>query len=42
MRGMLEGSKDITFTETTVKILSALNEESIAQIDAMAEELCKA
>ena len=41
MRGMLEESKNITFTDTTVRILSALNDESRAQIDAMAEELCR-
>ncbi len=41
MRGMLEKSKNLTFTETTVKILSALNEESTAQLDALAEELCR-
>ncbi len=41
MRGMFEKSKNITFTDTTVKIMSALNEESSAQLDAMAEELCK-
>ena len=41
MRGMLEKSKNLTFTETTVKIMSALNEESTAQLDAMAEELCR-
>ena len=39
MRGMLEGSKDITHTEAGVKILSALNAESRAQLDALAEEL---
>jgi len=42
MRAMLAESKNITFTETTVKITSALNDESRAQIEAMAEELCKA
>ena len=41
MRGMLEGSKELTFTETTVKILSALNEESRGQVLALAEELSK-
>ena len=41
MRGMFEQSKNITFTETTVRILSALNEESRGQIDAMAGELCR-
>ena len=41
MRGMLEGSKDITYTETTVKILSALTEENLRQIEALAEELSR-
>ena len=41
MRKMLEGSKNLTFTDTTVKIVSALSDESRAQIDALAEELCK-
>ena len=40
MRNMLEGSKDITLTENNVKIMSALNAESRAQIDALADELC--
>ena len=41
MRGMLENSKELTFTDTTVKILSALNEDSKAQVLALADELCK-
>ena len=41
MKGMFEKSKNITFAENTVKILSALSEESRAQIDALAQELCK-
>ncbi|MBQ9951565.1 MAG: FprA family A-type flavoprotein [Clostridia bacterium] len=41
MRNMLADSKDITFTETTVKIMSALSDDSRAQIEALAEELCK-
>ena len=41
MRSMLEGSKDLTFADTTVRILSALNDESKAQVEALAEELCK-
>ncbi len=41
MRGMLENCKNITYTDTTVKILSALNEESSAQLESLAEELCK-
>ena len=39
MTKMLESSKNITFAENSVKILSALSEESIAQIDALAQEL---
>jgi len=41
MSGMLEKCKNITYADTTVKIISALNEENIAQIDALAAELCK-
>ena len=41
MTKMLEGSKNLTFTDTTVKILSALNADSAAQLDALAAELCK-
>ena len=41
MRGMLEGCKNITFTNTTVKITSALNETSSQQLEALADELCK-
>lgn len=41
MKAMLENSKNITFTENSVCIRSALNDESLAQIDALAEELCR-
>ena len=41
MREMLANSKNITFTDTSVKILSALNEDSSAQLEAMADELCR-
>ena len=41
MRGMFEKSKNIEFTDTTVKILSALNEDSSAQLEALADELCQ-
>ena len=41
MKKMLEGSKNLTFTNTTVKILSALNDDSRSQIEALAEELCQ-
>ena len=39
MRGMLEGCKDTTFAETTVRIMSAMNEENKAQIEKLAEEM---
>ena len=37
---MLEKSKNLTFAENTVKILSALNEESSEQLNRLADELC--
>lgn len=40
MRSVLEGCKNITFTDTTVRILSAVNEDTKAQLEAMADELC--
>ncbi len=39
MAKMLEGSKNLTIAENKVKILSALNDESRAQIAALAKEL---
>ena len=41
MKAMLEKSKNLTYTEAGVKIISALNNESRAQIKALAEELTK-
>ncbi len=41
MRGMLEKAKNITYTDTTVRILSALNDESSEQLNKLADELCK-
>ena len=41
MSGMMEKCKNISYAEHNVRILSALNEESTAQIDALADELCK-
>ncbi len=41
MKEMFEKSKNITFAENTVKILSALNEESKAQLEALSDELCQ-
>ena len=40
MRDLLSNSKNITFTENSVKILSALNSERTAQLKALADELC--
>ncbi len=39
MRGMLEGCKNLTFTDTTVRIVSALNDESEQQLESLAKEL---
>ena len=41
MKAMLEKSKNLTYAESEVKILSALNADSTAQIKALAEELAK-
>jgi flavorubredoxin len=41
MAKLLEGSKNLTFADTTVTIKSALNDSSMAQLDALAEELSK-
>lgn len=41
MKGMLEGCKNLTFADTKVKILSALNEESAEQLNKLSDELCK-
>ena len=41
MQGMFAKSKNLTFAENTVKILSALNEDSTTQLNALADELCR-
>lgn len=41
MKKMLEGCRNLTFAENTVHIKSALNDESNAQIQALADELCR-
>ena len=41
MTKMLEGSKNLTFAETTVKIMCAMNEMNKQQIEALADELVK-
>ena len=39
MKSRLENSKNLTYADTGVKIMSALNDESIAQVKALAAEL---
>ena len=39
MRGMFEKSKNITFVENTVTLLSAMKPENKAQLETLAEEL---
>ena len=41
MKKMLETSKNLTYTDTTVTVKCALNDASRTQIDALADELCK-
>jgi len=41
MKNMLQGCKNIEFTDTTVKIMSALNDSSKEQIEKLSDELCK-
>ena len=41
MKSMLDECKNIKYTESTVKILSSLSDESRSQIDALADELCQ-
>ncbi len=41
MRSMLEKSKNITYTESSVKILSAMTEQNRRELIALADELCK-
>ena len=39
MKGLFEGSKNLTFAENVVHIKSALNDESKAQLEALADEM---
>ena len=41
MKSMLENCKNLTYADTTVKLLSALSEDSTAQLNSLADELCK-
>ncbi len=40
MMGMLEKSKNLTYMTTNVKLMSALSEDSLKQIEELAKELC--
>ncbi len=40
MKAMLSGCRNIKYTKNSVRILSALSDDSIAQLDALADELC--
>lgn len=42
MRDMLSAAPDISFAENTVRILSAMNDETVSSVDALARELCQA
>ena len=41
MANQLAQCKELTFTNTTVRIMSSLSGESIAQVEALAQELCE-
>lgn len=41
MKGMFEKSKNITWLNSTVKIMSSVSEENIQQMEAMADELSR-
>ena len=41
IKSMLEGCKNLTFTDTTVSIKSALSDANMAQLDALADEMLK-
>jgi flavorubredoxin len=41
MRGMFEKCKNLTFAENSVKIMSALNAETMAALERLSDELCQ-
>ena len=41
MKGMFEKSKNLTFAENEVKIMSAVNDVNAQQLNALADELCR-
>ena len=40
MKEMLKDSKNLTFAKSSVKILSAISEENLKELEALADELC--
>ena len=42
MKGMLEGCKNLTYCDNDVRLLSALNDQSRAKLEALADELAAA
>lgn len=40
MKDLLSSSKNITWTKNTVKIVSSMKEQNIAEIESLADELC--
>ncbi|MBQ3064877.1 MAG: flavin reductase [Clostridia bacterium] len=41
MRELLAPCSNLTFTDTTVRMMSALNDESVQQLGALVDELCR-
>ncbi len=41
IKELFSKSKNISFTENTVKIMSSLNDDSSAQLDSLSKEICK-
>ncbi|MBQ7712563.1 MAG: flavin reductase [Clostridia bacterium] len=41
MRGMLEGSKNVTILDPVIKMTSAMNDDTKAAIDKVSDELCQ-
>jgi hypothetical protein len=39
MKSMLEKSKNLTFAENEIKILSAVSQENLCQLEKLAQEL---
>lgn len=40
MKGMLEKCKNLSYAQTEVKIMSAVSEDNLIQIENLAKEFC--